>query len=355
MRTTLQLLAILATLLLLPISCQDLFRQDKSGTLLISLQAPSPTATRSGDGLPNSGSFQLTVTDASGTAIYTGPYAQSPDVLTVPAGSYTISAVSGPFDAPAFDAPQWGDTQVVSVAAGSSIAVTLECRQLNCGLRLEMDASFLEAFPAGVLSLKSPDGTLPYGYGETRIAYFRPGPVSLLLDDGGFVQTLFTRTLEERQILSMRISAQTDTKSGSISLQVDTTRTWLSDHFIYGAQGAGDIGSAYDISAAREHPGQQGAWVYGYIVGIATGTGKIGFEAPFSKNTNLVLGTKASTRDKDFCLSVELPKGELRDALNLMDHPSLLGKNVYIKGDLVSAYYGIPGLKAPSEYEFSGN
>ena len=40
MRTTLQLVAILAALLLLPISCQDLFRQTQTGILLISLQAP---------------------------------------------------------------------------------------------------------------------------------------------------------------------------------------------------------------------------------------------------------------------------------------------------------------------------
>ena len=91
----------------------------------------------------------------------------------------------------------------------------------------------------------------------------------------------------------------------------------------------------------------------GYIVGVATNTGKIAFDPPFTKNTNLVLGTKASTTDKDRCLSVELRAGELRDALNLQDHPDLQGRKVYIKGDLVSAYYGIPGLKAPTEYQFN--
>ena len=40
------------------------------------------------------------------------------------------------------------------------------------------------------------------------------------------------------------------------------------------------------------------------------------------------------------------------DALNLQDHPDLVGEKVYLKGDLVSAYYGIPGLKAPSDYQF---
>ena len=353
MKTTLQLLAILATFLLLPVSCQDLFRAGKTGTLLISLRGLPATGTRSGAGLPDTGAFLLTVTGASGDIIYSGPYAQSPDILTVPAGSYTVSAVSGPFDQPAFDAPQWGDTQVVSVTAGSNIAVTLECRQLNSGLRLELDKSFRQAFPEGTLTLKCADGSLPFGYDESRTAYFRPGPVSLLLDDSGFVQTLFTRTLEERQVLSMRVSANVGSKSGSISLQVDTSRTWIADRFVYGDQSAGEIEGAYDVAIAREHPDEKDVWVWGYIVGVATGTGKVSFAAPFTKNTNLVLGARASTQDKDYCLSVELPKGELRDALNLQDHPGLVGRKVYIKGDLESAYYGIPGLKAPREYQFN--
>ena len=351
MKTTLQLLAILAAFLLLPVSCQDLFRPGKTGTLLISLRGLPASGTRSGTGLPDTGAFLLTVANAGGDIIYNGPYAQSPDILTIPAGSYTVSAVSGPFDQPAFDAPQWGDTQVISVPAGGSIAVTLECRQLNCGLRLELDESFRRAFPEGALTLKCADGSLPYGYDESRTAYFRPGPVSLLLDDDGFVQTLFTRTLEERQVLSLRVSANVKSKSGSISLQVDTSRTWIADCVVYGGQAAGEIGGAYDVATARVHPDEKDVWVWGYIVGVATGSGKISFTAPFSKNTNLVLGTRASTQDKDFCLSVELPKGDLRDALNLVDHPGLLGRKIHIKGDLMSAYYGIPGLKAPSEYE----
>ena len=93
-------------------------------------------------------------------------------------------------------------------------------------------------------------------------------------------------------------------------------------------------------------------WVQGYIVGVATNTKKVDFEGPFTKNTNLVLGTHASTTDLGYCLSVELKAGPVREALNLVDHPGLLGKKVYIKGDLVDAYYGIPGLKSPSEYGF---
>lgn len=352
MRTTLQLVAILAALLLLPISCQDLFRQTQTGILLISLQGLPTPATRA-SGIPDSGDFLLTVADANGKIYYQGPYAQSPDELTLPAGTYTVSAESAAFETPAFDTPQWGDVQAVTVAAGSSIAVTLTCTQLNSGLRLEVQDSFRQAFPEGKLLLKAAEGSLDYGYTETRTAFFLPGAVSISLEDGSYVQPLFTRTLEARQIQAVRISANIDGKSGGISLQVDTSRTRLTENYVYGSSGAENMEHAYEISAARNHAGEKDVWVCGYIVGVATSSGKASFTPPFTKDTNLVLGAKAATVDTDYCLSVELPKGEIRAALNLVDNPELLGRKVYIRGDLVSAYYGIPGLKAPSDYKLN--
>ena len=352
-KTSFFLPAALAALLLLAGSCRDYFRQSRTGTLLITLQDPFPVPTRAGEELPDVGSFRITVTDAAGKIYYDGPYDHAPDELSVPAGAYTVSAVSADFTAPAYDAPQWGDTQVVSVASDASVSVALSCSQLNSGLRLTVDDNFRKAFPGGTLYLGAADGSLEHPYDEQRIAYFRPGSVTVALDEGGYRQTLFARTLEPRQILSVRLCASVGSRSGGISLQLDTARTWLSEQFTPGGAGAGEIGQAYDVATARTRAGEKGVWVAGYIVGVATGTGKIAFTPPFTKNTNLVLGAKATTADKERCLSVELRAGQIRDALNLQDNPSLLGKKVYIKGDLVSAYYGIPGLKAPTEYQLN--
>lgn len=350
MKTILPQLAALAALLLLPVSCQDLFRPAGTGTLIVRLPEPGPPSTRAQNGFPDVAEFLITVTNGAGLVVYEEEYARFPDELPVPAGNYTVSAVSAPFDAPAFDCPQWGDTQIVAVPDAGNVSVTLGCRQLNSGLRLEIDDSFRSAFPAGELSLQGPGGELPYAADETRTAFFRPGPVSVRLDDGGYRQTLFTRTLEACQILAVRLSANIGTRSGGIDIRLDTARTWLSDRFTVGGQDAGEPDGAYDITQARQHVGETGVWVQGYVVGVATNTRKFSFTPPFGKNTNLVLGTRVSTTDPDYCLSVELKSGTLRDALNLQDHPELLGRKLYIRGDLVSAYYGIPGLKAPSEY-----
>lgn len=352
MKRSIRPLAALAALLLLPTSCQDFFQPDRTGTLIITLPELLPPATRAANGIPDTGDFIITVTGPDGKTVYDDSYARLPDELSVPAGAYTVSAISGVFEVPAFDSPQWGDTQVATVPQGGSVTADLSCSQLNSGLRLEVDDSFRNAFPAGELTLKGAEGSLQYGYDEPRAAFFRPGTVSLLLDDGDYVQTLFSRTLAPRQILTVRLGAAVGTRSGGITVGLDTVRTWLSDSVVIGGGGADSPEGAYDVMQARQHPGEKGVWVQGYIVGVATSSKKIAFEGPFDKNTNLVLGNRAATADPDYCLAVELPAGPVREALNLQAHPGLLGRKVYIKGNLVSAYYGIPGLKSPSEYEF---
>ena len=65
-----------------------------------------------------------------------------------------------------------------------------------------------------------------------------------------------------------------------------------------------------------------------------------------------MLAAKSSCREKSSCLSVQLAKGDIRDELNLVDHPELLGKQVFLRGDIVESYYGIPGIQNISEYKF---
>ncbi len=49
-------------------------------------------------------------------------------------------------------------------------------------------------------------------------------------------------------------------------------------------------------------------------------------------------------------MSVKLPKGDVRAAINLVDHPEILGRKIYLKGDLIAAYYGIPGIENITEF-----
>jgi hypothetical protein len=204
------------------------------------------------------------------------------------------------------------------------------------------------------LFLKNADGKLLYGYREKRIAYFNPGSVSLVLSDGGKDETVFTRVLESREILVLNVSAPSGASrsGGGIKVAVDTSRLWTSESFALGQGGSkgNDVSNAYGVAQARSNPGLEDVWVCGYIVGGDLTSSSASFSSPFKSRTNIVLGTRSSVTDRDYCLSVQLQKGDIRDALNLVDNPDILGRYVYLKGDIVEAYYGMPGLRNITEY-----
>ena len=329
-------------------SCRDLLGPEQNGSIVISFDSPDSPFTRAG--VPDTDDFLLNVSSQDGSTVYKGRFADSPEILEVAPGSYTISAVSCEFSEPSYESPQYGDTRVVLVKSGQSVSVELQCVQLNCGINLDVDRSFSSAYPYGTLYLKGSDGTLLYDYSETRTAYFNPGVISLLLSDGASTGTLFSRTLAAQQILSLNVSAASEESSAGISIQLDTTRTWLREDFRLGGGGGGPQ-DAFSVSEAKNHAGETGVWVYGYVVGSFNSSGSNpAFEPPFKKNSNIAIAGRSTASDKSSCLSVELKAGPIRDALNLVDDPARLGKAVFLKGDIVDAYYGIPGLKNVSEY-----
>lgn len=314
-------------------------------------------ATKAGkSAIPDTNDFILTVSDASGRKVYDGKFGAAPEAIITDPGNYTVSAVSCEFSEPLFDAPQYGDTQVVSVSAGRTVSVVLECSQLNAGVRLNVNDDFLTSYPNGALLLKSKQGELMYSYSEKRTAFFLPGSVSLVLSDGAEDQTLFTRNLTAQQMLVIKISAGvSDATRGGVSIQLDTCRNWTSENYVIGSGsegGGSDMGSAMSVAQAKEHAGATDVWVYGYIVGGDLSSSRCSFEPPFTSRTNLVLASKSNCRDKQSCISVQLSQGDIREALNLVDHPDNLGRQVYLKGDVVASYYGITGIQGLSEYKW---
>ena len=235
----------------------------------------------------------------------------------------------------------------------------LVCSQMNAGMRLHIDPGFLTAYPNGVLFLKSSKGKLMYGYSEKRTAYFHPGQVSLILNDDGKDEVLMSRTLQAQEILSLKINVASSSSSSvpggpaaCVSLQIDTVRNWLSDKYVLGGSGSQghDSSMAMTVAQAQGAIGEKDVWVCGYIVGGDLTPSSASFEEPFTSRSNILLGPKSSTSVKSSCLSVQLPSGSLRDALNLVDNPSNLGCKVALKGDIVDAYFSIPGIKNISDY-----
>ena len=328
------------------------------GELRISFARDQEALTRSGFNIPDTSDFILNVKDSDGKSVYEGSYGACPESLSLPSGSYTVSVISEEFEKPAFSRPQFGDEQCVVVPSGGSINVRLVCSQTNAGIRLVVDPGFLFSYPDGVLILKSSTGRIVYGYSEKRVAYFKPGDVSLVLNQGVKDQVLMTRTLNAKEVLELKVGVSgstggTESAAGSMSIQVDTARTWLKGEYIIGGEnpGGADVSAALTVTDARNSVGSESVWVSGYIVGGDLSSSSASFKKPFNSRTNLLIGPRSTASDRNSCMSVQLPSGELRDALNLVDHPSLLGRKVYLRGDIVEAYYGLPGIKNITEYE----
>ena len=348
-------------------SCEDFLGKENSpgsgkGILMWHFSECLPSMTKAAEEIPDTNDFILTVSDSKGTVLYSGSYGASPDKLLVGEGSYSISVRSGAFNAPAFASPLYGDDQVVVVKDGESVSAALKCTLLNCGLRLRTDPSFLNVYPGGALFVKSSDGRLPYSYSERRIAYFNPGQVSVTMSDNGSLETtLLTRAIAAREVLTVSISAAGSSQGSaggdktSLKLQVDTSKYWMSESYIIGGENSGgkDLSGALGIGEAMTKAPASDIWIYGYIVGgDLTSAGASVKTSGITKNTHLALAARSSVTEKAFCIAVELPKGAVRDALNLVDHPSNIGRKVFVRGDLVSSYFGTVGLKSTDDYSF---
>lgn len=115
--------------------------------------------------------------------------------------------------------------------------------------------------------------------------------------------------------------------------------------------GDGTSEKPYEISQVLSGATGTGVWMTGYIVGAINDKSidDAAFSGPFSLTTNILMAEKADETDISKCVPVQLPAGNLRTELNLVDNPSNLGKQVTIKGNL-EKYFGVAGLKGASQY-----
>lgn len=92
--------------------------------------------------------------------------------------------------------------------------------------------------------------------------------------------------------------------------------------------------------------------VTGYIIG-AMGSNSTAEIGTTSVATNIIISDNADETDMAKCLIVQLPKGDIRTALNLVDNPTNYKKQVIITGSL-EKYFSVAGIKTPTAYEFTG-
>lgn len=300
--------------------------------------------------LPDTNDFILSVISSDGKTIYKGAYRDRPEVMKVSPGSYDLSLVSIEFSEPKFETPQFGDFRTVILNEGEVLAVSFRCTQLNSGIRLLFTDSFKDRFSSGELCLKSDEYSLQYPYTEKRTAFFLPGILKLIYAENGSEQELVSYKLEPADMLTLNLSASME-NSGGFKVSIDTARRWYTENYTIGSGNDGSsIENALEIGDLSAYNGAKDVWVAGYIVGGDLSSSKIKLEPPFTKDTHVAIAASASAATREECAAVELPKGAMRDELNLVAHPENLGKKLYVKGN-IQDYYGYPGIKSVKDYK----
>lgn len=91
-------------------------------------------------------------------------------------------------------------------------------------------------------------------------------------------------------------------------------------------------------------------WITGYIVGACNGnalevTTNI---SDITANANIVLSATAESTTE--IIPIQLPSGNVRSSLNLVDNPTNLGKQVSVYGNIYK-YFSAPGVKNTTEFK----
>ncbi|HIZ86476.1 MAG TPA: DUF4493 domain-containing protein [Candidatus Coprenecus stercoravium] len=299
--------------------------------------------------LPDTGDFILSITGPGGEPVYKGSYNRRPEPLKVKAGSYDLSLYSTEFDKPGFSLPQFGDNRTVVAREGESIAVAFECTQQNCGIRLDFDESFINRFKNSEISISSEEHSLSYPYSENRTAFFLPGLIRVTCTENEVSTPILSRQLAAADMLTIKLSSSDDSQD-SFSVIIDTSRNWISEDFKFGSGNDGSsIEKAISIGDLVLNYGAEEVWVTGYIVGGDVSSANVKLEPPFTKNTHVAIADSPGASTREECAAVELPSGSIRDAVNLIDNPELIGKRIYIKGDIEN-YFSHPGVKSTKEF-----
>ncbi len=291
--------------------------------------------------------FNLSIYSQSGSKVYDGKYGKRPGEIVVAPGAYDVKLYSRGFNKPQFDSPQYGCEQTIMVEDNSSVAATLGCKQVNSGIKLSFSDAFKKRFKGDGISVKDVKGKILYPYSGSGFCYVTPGVVELLYNNGVEDTLLFSRQLDASQMLSLDLEYAPASRTASLKMDFDTVRSWNRESF----NAALKIPTgAFTIEQAKAHIGEKNVMVFGFILGGDATETTLRVGPPFKSRTNIVIAPNMKERNRNNMFVVELPTGEIREALNLVVNSKLLGSAVVITGNIVDSYYGYPGIKSTKAY-----
>lgn len=123
------------------------------------------------------------------------------------------------------------------------------------------------------------------------------------------------------------------------------------------AEGDGTFEKPYTVAdvqglSAQGTTVEEPVWVAGFIVGCANNNKIVPADAE-QVATNIVLGATADEAEWANIIPVQLPNGDVRAALNILDNPGNVGKKVWVFGKL-EKYFQVAGVKSVTDFSIDG-
>lgn len=234
---------------------------------------------------------------------------------------------------------------------------TVEVNNFN---RLTVDATSLRYWQSRLVKLnnvKFLDG------GEETFATYRSSGTDRVIEDSRGNQlkvrtsgycTFWNRLLPEGRGDLVCILGYYSSSWQLIMINLDGCMNFGNPTVVTGTQDnpyvVADISDLYDADESVT------CWIEGYIVGWIEGQSyndgsRFDLTGNNVSQTNILIADSPAERQPTRCVPVQLPRGDIRDALNLYSNPSNLGRKVILKGS-VETYYGVAGIKDVTQYEF---
>ena len=308
----------------------------------------------------DSNAYRLTISTSSGVKVYDSSYAGRPEIFYVKAGTYKIRVESEEFTEPGIR-PLFGQEQSVKAKKDSTLRVEIVSRQLTGGLRFSFTTGFVSWFKGTGIYLKRDTVEIKYGYGTRHYVYFYPGDIQVIYrnkdghpsytppDGPQYEDTLlFKRKLKAAELVTITLDYDlTKVAYGGFKFNVDTSRIRNQEYFNLGGIAPYGCVSVY---WCQTHIGDT-LKLFGYIVGGDASSSTFKKEKPFTSKTHIVVASKDWQALREKTIAVELPSGEIRKKLNLVDHPEHHKKPIVITGTVTDSYFGYPGMKSVTSYQ----
>ena len=104
--------------------------------------------------------------------------------------------------------------------------------------------------------------------------------------------------------------------------------------------------SVTEVIAKGFNPATKGVYIKAYIIGSATGKDftTLTFTTEGASGTNIGIAANATESNASNCIPVQLPKGAVRDGVNLNANPGNFKQEIILYGD-IDKYFGMVGIK----------